>query len=438
MQRGTRLRVGQADPEHPLDKPQPLVERRPGQVRARGGEGLVTAGLKERRQVGDQGGPVLGVIGEQRAELPLGERAQPGVLPQQVQQAAQPQVGKPVIGAAVRLGGIPGGHVGNLARLTERVPHLAQRPRRPAGPGHRPRRERVGEPRRERPQRLVVLRARRQREQPARPHVVERADERGHAGVPAGARHRLGGAEHASTKHGGLPARGLPARQPDHHGDQVPAGYLHAERPRPGSGLAALAGRRAREAGALDQRADQRPVRLPLQRLGLRREQVAERERGSGPRQQQLVDDPRVHRLGDLDERHLAAQLHQRHRPRLGGGHQRGRQRPGVPAAELDGQPRHADARQRRDVIGEPGRRLGQRDPGRQHQLAAAQQPSDVGQLERVHPADGHVEPPGPGHHVRGATADDLQVKHLTQGKRHRFVTLQHVRNLRRSLAACH
>ncbi len=146
---------------------------------------------------------------------------------------------------------------------------------------------------------------------------------------------------------------------------------------------------------------------------------MAEREGGGGPRQQQFVDDPRVDGLGDLDERHLAAQFHQRDRALLGGPHERGRQRPRVPAAKLDGQARHADVSQRRDVPGEFRGRVRQRDPGGEHQLAAAQQPPDVGQLDRVHPADGHVEPPGARHHVRRAAADDVEVKHLTQGKRH-------------------
>ena len=92
MQGSAGLGVGEADAEHLLDEAQPLVERGPGEVRARGGECLVAAGLDEGRQVTDQGGPVPGVVGKQRAKLPLGERAQPGVLAQQVQQAPQPQV----------------------------------------------------------------------------------------------------------------------------------------------------------------------------------------------------------------------------------------------------------------------------------------------------------------------------------------------------------
>ena len=49
------------------------------------------------------------VVGDQRAEFPVHERGQPGVVAQQVQQAAQSQVRQPVVGAGPagrrRLGG---------------------------------------------------------------------------------------------------------------------------------------------------------------------------------------------------------------------------------------------------------------------------------------------------------------------------------------------
>jgi hypothetical protein len=93
VQRGAGLGVGQADPEYPLDEREPLVERGPCQVRTGGGEGLVAAGIQEDGQVGGQAGAVLGVVGQQRSELTAGERAKPVVVPQQVQQTAQPQVG---------------------------------------------------------------------------------------------------------------------------------------------------------------------------------------------------------------------------------------------------------------------------------------------------------------------------------------------------------
>jgi hypothetical protein len=39
---------------------------------------------------------------------------------------------------------------------------------------------------------------------------------------------------------------------------------------------------------------------------------------------------------------------------------------------------------------------------------------------------------------VQQATADHVKVKYLAQSKRHRFVTLQHVKKLPRFVAACH
>ena len=52
-----------------------------------------------------------------------------------------------------------------------------------------------------------------------------------------------------------------------------------------------------------------------------------------------------------------------------------------VPAAELDGEAGDTDVGQRGHIVSERGRRVRQRDPGGKHQLAAAQQPPDVGHL---------------------------------------------------------
>ena len=61
---------------------------------------------------------MLGVVGQQRAELALDEGLEPVVVAQQVEQAAQPDVGQPVVGAryAVVVGR---GGVGDLRRLEE-------------------------------------------------------------------------------------------------------------------------------------------------------------------------------------------------------------------------------------------------------------------------------------------------------------------------------
>ena len=107
-------------------------------------------------------------------------------------------------------------------------------------------------------------------------------------------------------------------------------------------------------------------------------------------------------------------------------------------AAKLNDQARDAHLGQRRDVRGQLGRRLRQRDPGGEHELATAQQPPDIGQLKRVHPADRRVEPRGTRHHQRRAALDDVEVKHLAHGQGHRIVTLQHVRRFRGFIADCH
>ena len=92
----------------------------------------------------------------------------------------------------------------------------------------------------------------------------------------------------------------------------------------------------------------------------------------------------------------------------------------GVPAPQFDGQAADARPGQLRDIRLEPRGRIRQRYPRGQHQLAAAQQPFDVGELDGVHPANGHVQPVRGGHHLRLAAADDVEVQHLAQCQRHR------------------
>jgi len=129
------LRLGEADAEHPLDQPQPLVEGWPREVRTLGRDGLVATRLQVSRQVGQQARAVGRVIFDQWAQLPVRERPQPGVVAQQVQQPAQPQVGQSVEGPAVRT---PQRRVRDLARVQQRPPRLAQRRRRRAHPHDRP------------------------------------------------------------------------------------------------------------------------------------------------------------------------------------------------------------------------------------------------------------------------------------------------------------
>ncbi len=91
------------------------------------------------------------------------------------------------------------------------------------------------------------------------------------------------------------------------------------------------------------------------------------------------VDDPGVHGLSDLDELGLPLQHDQRQPVVTGGRDQRGRQAPGVARAELDRQAADADRGKLGHIPAQPGRVVGQRDPGGQHELAAAQQVSGLG-----------------------------------------------------------
>ena len=62
--------------------PEPLVQGRPGQVGAVRRLGLVTAGLQVGGEHAGQRGAMVGVVGEQRADLTLGESLQPGIIVQ--------------------------------------------------------------------------------------------------------------------------------------------------------------------------------------------------------------------------------------------------------------------------------------------------------------------------------------------------------------------
>src|ERR1039457_6463908 len=117
---------------------------------------------------------------------------------------------------------------------------------------------------------------------------------------------------------------------------------------------------------------------------------------GGRPQLRELIlDDQGVDRLGDRDERDLLLEDDQRQPVILRRLDEAGRQAAGIPAAQLDRHRTHADSGEVGDVRIQQRRRLGQRDPGGQHQLAAAQQPRRVGQLDRVHPAHRRVQPPG-------------------------------------------
>ena len=131
------------------------------------------------------------------------------------------------------------------------------------------------------------------------------------------------------------------------------------------------------------------------------------------------IDDPGVHRLGDLDERHLMLECDQRQSRTRSRGDQRSRQRPGVAPPELHGQPGHADVGQFGDVGGQQPFVVGQGDPGAEHQLPAPEQAGHVGELDRVHPPDRRIQPVGPGHDRWAATAAHLHGEHFAERGKH-------------------
>ena len=132
MQRDADVGVVEVRVEDGLDPGQPVVERRPRQVQARGGLGLARRVQHEGAERGDEVGarPVCAVVLLERRELALDEQPKPVVLAEQGQQPAQVEVGEPV-------------HVGVLlaARLRRRVGDLTglgDRPGDPRALAHRP------------------------------------------------------------------------------------------------------------------------------------------------------------------------------------------------------------------------------------------------------------------------------------------------------------
>jgi hypothetical protein len=131
---------------------------------------------------------------------------------------------------------------------------------------------------------------------------------------------------------------------------------------------------------------------------------------------QLLVDEAFADRLGHGGEAHLAPQRHQREAAVLALRHQGGRQRRPAPT-QLHEQPG-------RPGVGEAGREPGQplvvrgeRDAGRHHQVAAAQQRADVGQLGGVHPPDLPVEVVGAGQHLGVGAAHGGHLQHVADGE---------------------
>ena len=90
--------VLEIDAEHPFDLVQPLIQRRPGQVRRCRRAGLVVPAAQVRLERADQVGAVRVVVGKQRPELAVGKTGQRSIAAQLPEQPAQPQVGQPVEG----------------------------------------------------------------------------------------------------------------------------------------------------------------------------------------------------------------------------------------------------------------------------------------------------------------------------------------------------
>src|SRR6266498_3938343 len=173
-----------------------------------------------------------------------------------------------------------------------------------------------------------------------------------------------------------------------------------------------------------DYRAPGQPGGLPdnLGRAGAGHRQAGEHlvQPGRGAQFLALaVDDPRVHRLGDLDEQDLPGERDQREIVLGRGRDQRRGQPPGVPAAEFHGQAGHADCGELADVPRLQRRFVRQRDPGGQHQLAAMQQAGRVGHLDRVHPPHRPAQQARAGQHLGAAPPDGAELEDLREGGQH-------------------
>jgi hypothetical protein len=132
------------------------------------------------------------------------------------------------------------------------------------------------------------------------------------------------------------------------------------------------------------------------------------------------VDDHGVDGLGDPHELGRAVQLDQRQAEPLGGLHHDRRYPGDVGPAQLDHQPAGAHLGQLRDEATQALVVAGQADPGRQDQLAAAQQRSDVGHLGDVHPAHRPVEAAFTGDDPGGAVANRVEGQHIPNRRKHR------------------
>ena len=224
------------------------------------------------------------------------------------------------------------------------------------------------------------------------------------------------------------PSRRLVVRRPAPRRDQRPAAPGEPGQQPRRIGAARLAGQHAvRQVGQ-----DHRP---PGQGRGLA-DDLIQRCAGHGQFGKHLVqplggaklpelgvDDPGVHRLGDLHERNLAREGDQCQPAVCRRPDQHARQRPDVPAAELHRQRAHPRAARRSQVGGVASQQRGfggQRDPGGEHQLPALQQVRRVGQFEHVDPADLRGHAVGTRDHLRAAAPDHVEGQQVGDGGEHK------------------
>ncbi len=131
------------------------------------------------------------------------------------------------------------------------------------------------------------------------------------------------------------------------------------------------------------------------------------------------VQDQRVHRLGDRDERRLAVQLDQGQPGGLRGVGELGGQRRAEPAHQLDHQRGRAHTVQLVHVGAQAVRGVRQGDAGGQDQFAAVEQVRDVRDLGHVHPADRVLEPGVAGPHHRPAPLQAREGEHVGHRGKH-------------------
>jgi len=126
-----------------------------------------------------------------------------------------------------------------------------------------------------------------------------------------------------------------------------------------------------------------------------------------------------VHGLGDRDELDLAVEGDQRE-ARRAGGIREDRRHVAVVRAELEHDARRADPGQLRHEPGEQGGVVRPAGARRQQQLAAFEQPRDVGAVGDVDPSHGGAEGVAADDHDGRSGGEHRQGEHLRHGRQNR------------------